>query len=547
MKYKIDQLSKTSQICKDYHVDPLLAKVIEEKGLSLEAYQQMINPRLIYHDFSLFTEGEMALDRIWEAIEKKEKIVIYGDYDCDGILATSILVQAFHELNIHVGFHIPNRFEDGYGLNVHRVEQMAEKGYNLIITVDNGIKAFEAVEKANELGVDVIITDHHTFEGDDYPDACAIVHPKLGDSYPMKEICGGFIAYKLAAALLGHHDPYLYSLAAITTISDMMPLRDENRSVVKRSLAFMAEKHYPQLDLLLGNQRYSTTSIGFIIAPKINAFGRLPEIVNPNNLVKFFQKDCPMRFMEAVSENAKKINTKRQSLTNAQYEEAMQEEHEHCLYYASENVHEGIIGLIAGKYTRTYEQPALVMHYDEESQTYKGSARGVNGFNIYKFFDAHKDLLIQFGGHAMAGGFSVAQSHFEDLHQALLKDINGRDFNAEKAVIPVSFEELTIDNVSSLEALEPYGQTNEQPLFILKDVTFDGLRQLSEGKHLRFDKTLEAGRFAALYFGKGDRYADYLNKELTMVGTLSINEYHGFKSVNMIIEEIVNDDDLEFA
>ena len=147
----------------------------------------------------------------------------------------------------------------------------------------------------------------------------------------------------------------------------------------------------------------------------------------------------------------------------------------------------------------------------------------------------------------MAGGFSVAQSHFEDLHQALLKDIDGRDFNAEKVVIPVSFEELTIDNVSSLEALEPYGQTNEQPLFILKDVTFDGLRQLSEGKHLRFDKTLEAGRFAALYFSKGDRYEDYRDQTLTLVGTLSINEYHGFKSVNMIIEEIVNDDDLEFA
>lgn len=544
MKYRVKTCSATRQISEDYHVNSLMAKVIEDKGLSQNDYQKLINPRLIYHDFSLFTEGEMALDRIKEAIENKEKIVIYGDYDCDGILATSILVQAFHEMGIQVGFHIPNRFSDGYGLNVKRVEQMAEKGYTLIITVDNGIKAFEAVEKANSLGVDVIITDHHTFENDEYPDAEAIVHPKLGDTYPMKEICGGFIAYKLASALLGHHDPYLFSLAAITTISDMMPLFDENRCLVRRGLDFMKAKHYPQLDLLLGNQDYSTTAIGFTIAPKINAFGRLPEMVNPNNLVKYFQKDASMQFMQTLCEFAKKINSRRQSLTNTQYETALESEHEHCLYYASSDVHEGIVGLIAGKYTRSFEQPALVMHYDEEHHTYKGSARGVSGFNIYKFFKRHEDLLIQFGGHAMAGGFSVDDEHFEALHEALLTDIDGRDFSNEQNVIAITLDDLSLENVASLSLLEPYGQSNEEPKFLLKDTSFDSLRQLSEGKHLRFDRQLNDVRFAALYFFKGDQYENYLDRPLSLVGSLSINEYKGYKSINMIIDEIVNDEDL---
>ena len=199
---------------------------------------------------------------------------------------------------------------------------MAQKGYSLIITVDNGVKAFEAVERANELGVDVIITDHHQFDND-LPDACTFIHTKLSPDYPFKEISGGFVAYKLASALLGRQDKYLYCLAAITTVSDMMPLLDENRSLVKKALIFMKEEKYPSLELLLGNQQtYSTTSIGFVIAPKINSFGRLPEFCSPNVLVKYFLKNAPRDFMVKVSQMAISLNTKRQTMTNQQYEMA---------------------------------------------------------------------------------------------------------------------------------------------------------------------------------------------------------------------------------
>jgi single-stranded-DNA-specific exonuclease len=540
MKYTIEGLTKTEDIMRDYKVNSLLAKVLESKNMDLEDYHALINPKLTYHDFSLFSEGEMAVERIREAIDQHEKICIYGDYDCDGILATAIMVQAFHELNVKVGYHIPNRFEDGYGLNVRRVEQMADKGYSLIITVDNGIKSFDAVEAANNRGVDVIITDHHTFDEDDYPDAMSIVHTKLSQDYPFKEICGGFVAYKLAATLLGHHDPYLYSLAALTTVSDMMPLLDENRSLVKRGLSFMEAHHYPQLDLLLGNQKYSATSLGFSVAPKINAFGRLPEMVNPNNLVKYFQKQVDPMFLEAVAKNAGTINSKRQSLTNKYYEEALQVPHDDFLYYSSSNIHEGVVGLVAGKYARDYNRPSFVMNYDEKTGIHKGSARGVEGFNLYEFFTAHSDLLKQYGGHAMAGGFSVDEDHFDLLKQAIEEEIVGRSFEASQEVIPLTNEDLTIDNVESLDALEPFGQGNEAPKFILKDVLFDDIRQLSSGKHLRLDKHLSGCDLACLYFSQGERYEELKRKgPITCVGSLSINEYRGKKSINFIIDDIL--------
>ena len=346
-----------------YNINSLLAKIFAYKNYSQSQIELMLSNRLIYHDFSLFSEAEITLERIYEAIENKEKICIYGDYDCDGILATSILVEAFRQLGVDVGYHIPNRLEDGYGLNCQRVEQIASKGYSLIITVDNGVKAYDAVERANELGVDVIITDHHNCE-EELPEAFSIIHTKISPDYPYKEISGGFVAYKLASALLKKHDKYLFCLAAITTISDMMPLLDENRALVKRALEFMKENKYPQLELLLGNnQKYSVTSIGFIIAPKINSFGRLSDLINPNHLVKYFRQDASIEILKAVSSKAVEINAKRQEMTNKQYQNVLTtlNSDEQFLYSYQNEIHEGLIGLVAGKYTRHYNRPSLVM------------------------------------------------------------------------------------------------------------------------------------------------------------------------------------------
>ncbi len=540
MKYKLIEPQNYQQIQNQYHINSLLAKVIESRGYDQQTLKDFLNPRLIYHDFSLFEEADMTLDRIHEAIENHEKICIYGDYDCDGILATTILVQAFLELGIEVGYHIPNRFTDGYGLNVHRVGQMAEKGYSLIITVDNGVKAFDAVERANELGVDVIITDHHQFDND-LPDACTFIHTKLSPDYPFKEISGGFVAYKLASALLGRQDKYLYCLAAITTVSDMMPLLDENRSLVKKALTFMKQEKYPSLELLLGNQQtYSTSSIGFTIAPKINSFGRLPEFCSPNVLVKYFLKKAPRDFMIKVSQMATSLNTKRQSMTNQQYEMAKEAMNDDFLYWASDQVHEGLIGLIAGKYTREYERPAFVMAYDKKKGLYKGSARSVEGFSLHQFFMEHQDQFVVCGGHSQAGGFTVDEEHFDSVRQCLEETLKDVSFQSTTSVLCIDEKDIDIANIESLSLLEPFGMGNEEPLYMLRNVSVSQIQQLSQGKHLKMEAGLDHSKMAMLYFQHGDLYGDLKNiKTINVVGTLQINEYRNQKSINFIIKDIV--------
>lgn len=540
MKYKIIEPQHYQQIQNQYHINSLLAKVIESRQYDENTLKDFINPRLIYRDFSLFEEADMTLERIHEAIENHEKICIYGDYDCDGILATTILVQAFLELGVEVGYHIPNRFDDGYGLNVKRVEQMAQKGYSLIITVDNGVKAFEAVERANELGVDVIITDHHQFDND-LPDACTFIHTKLSPDYPFKEISGGFVAYKLASALLGRQDKYLYCLAAITTVSDMMPLLDENRSLVKKALIFMKEEKYPSLELLLGNQQtYSTTSIGFVIAPKINSFGRLPEFCSPNVLVKYFLKNAPRDFMVKVSQMAISLNTKRQTMTNQQYEMAKEGMGDDFLYWSSDQVHEGLVGLIAGKYTREYERPGFVMAYDEKKGLYKGSARSIEGFSLHQFFMEHQDQFVAFGGHSLAGGFTVDEAHYDSCYQCIKDALKDLHLHPTTTVLHIDEQDIDIKNVESLSLLEPFGMSNEEPLYMLKDVPVSQIQQLSQGKHLKMQTDLNRSHVSMLYFQHGDLYGKLKNiKKMSVIGTLQINEYRNQKSLNFIIKDIV--------
>lgn len=540
MKYNIYKPHKYVEIGNQYRINSLLAKIIDFHNFDKSALESLLNPRLIYHDFSLFEEYDMTLERIQEAIENEEKICIYGDYDCDGILATTILYQTLLELGANVGYHIPNRLVDGYGLNIERVKQMEEKGYSLIITVDNGVKAFEAIEYACECGIDVIVTDHHQFDAD-LPEAFSIIHTRLSPEYPFKDISGGFVAYKLASSLLGRQDKYLYCLAAITTISDMMPLIDENRSLVKKALTFMEQEKYPSIELLLGNnQTYSTTSLGFVVAPKINSFGRLPEMCNPNILVRYFLKDAPTELLMKVSTLANEINAKRQSLTNEQYKLAMNTKHDHFLYFGSHEIHEGIVGLIAGKYSREYERPSFVMHYDKNTGLYKGSARSVDGFSLHEFFTKYSYLFEVCGGHEQAGGFSVSKSNYDKLYDVLEEELSMLSLSSVQNVLLIDENDIHIKNIESLNTLEPFGQGNEEPLFMLMNVPVQNIYTLSEGKHLKMDIEYPNIKFNALYFNKGNLLEQYKDKtNLHMIGTLSINTFRNVKSISFIVKDIV--------
>lgn len=540
MNWDIKQSYNYKEYMQNYSIHSLLAKVLASKNMNQDEIEKLLNPKLRYYDFSLFLDADIALDRIYEAIENDEKICIYGDYDCDGILSTAILVQAFLSLGKQVGYHIPNRKEDGYGLNCKRVQQMYEKGYSLIITVDNGIKAYEAIDLAASLGIDVIVVDHHEY--DELPDACAIIHTKMSPDYPFKEICGGFLAYKLASALLQKHDKYLFSLAAITTISDMMPLVDENRSLVKRALQFMEQEKYLQIELLLGeNQKYNVTNIGFIIAPKINSFGRLPELINPNHLVKYFLKDVDQAFAIKISQLAKSVNSKRQELTTSQYNNILKSDnYNDFLYVYDQEVHEGIVGLIAGKYTRQFQRPSFVMSYDKENGCYKGSARSIEEIPLNNIFDSLKEDMLQYGGHALAGGFTVAKDNILKFKEDIQMYLNSIDL-IEPSIEPLLIiqDDVSIDSVKELDLLEPFGQGNEETLFLLENVEVQSTRILSGGKHIRFDIIIPKGRMQALLFNCQDRIDELKDKKMiSIVGKLKINKYLNNESINMIIEDM---------
>lgn len=529
-----------------YQTNSLLSKVLDQRQMNQEQIKQL--GKMVFHDYELFAESQEVIERILEAIEQDESICIYGDYDCDGILATTILVKAFKMLGKDVGYHIPNRFVDGYGLNEARVQQMHEKGYTLIITVDNGIKAMEAIDLANELGIDVIVTDHHAFS-DDLPNAYAFLHTKLSPAYPFKEISGGVVAYKLAYRLLGKHDRYLYCLAAITTISDMMPLVDENKAMVKKALMLMKECHFPAIDLLLGdNPVYSSTSIGFNLAPKVNSFGRLPEEVNPANCVKYFMmgehpNPSEMSFLQAFASKAKAINSKRQTMTNQLYgmlKEEMKPEDDFIFLY-EQPVHEGLIGLLAGKFTKEYNKVSFLMNYDETNNVYKGSARSLGGFKLNEFLETASDDLLFYGGHALAAGFTVKFDCIPSFYDKIKNAVEQTDFQEEnKECIVLDEEDITLKNVASLRLLEPFGTCNEEPIFCIEDVLVARKNVLSGGKHLKISCIKEHVSFDAICFNCGDLIEQVNEGEkLSVIGQIAINEYQNRQYIQIILKDIL--------
>lgn len=543
MRWEILRPENYQVLMEEKQIHSLLAKVLCLRCEGLDNHVPL-------RDFSLFKDASTVLERIEKAIQYQEKVVIYGDYDCDGIMATSILVRAFELRGLNVGFHIPNRFVDGYGLNVQRVEEMAKKGYQLIITVDNGVSCHEAVARANELGIDVIITDHHDLP-ETLPEAYAIIHTRLSQDYPFKAISGGFVACKLATAILGQSDPYIYCMAALSTVSDMMPMIDENRTLVRMALQIMEKQHYLSFELLLGeNQKYNANALGFVLAPKINSIGRLNDGLNPNQCIKYFKhsgayNEQERQFKMQFASLAKEMNLSRQRLTTSQYDLATQNMLEigGGLVACSTQFHEGLVGLIAGKMTNHYYRPSFVVHIDQDQEIYKGSARSIAGIDMYDLLSSLKEDLIVFGGHQMAGGFSLEKSHWQhfldDLNVYLDQHLTEELLIEKKQAILLEPTDLSLMALRELASLEPFGQENEEPTFVLSLTHPTKIECLSEGKHLKLEFELPHGKLSALWFSHGQEYANLYKKErFEIYGQLSINKFRNFESIQMIIKEI---------
>ena len=528
-----------------FNLSNLVAKILSNRNILGREMQEddikkFLNPtRDDFYDPFLLPDMEQAVERIEQAINNNEKILIDGDYDADGITSTTILIKFFKEIGVEVDKYIPNRLEEGYGINNKALEEIKNRGIDLIITVDTGITANDQVKYANELGLDVIITDHHE-PSDEIPKAVAVIDAKRkNNKYPFNQLAGCGIAFKLTQAISIKRklEPSKYlknlDIVSIGTISDLVPLVDENRVIVKLGLMLVKQtKNIGLRKLLLKSQlkELDSTSISFGITPRINAAGRLGNQNDALNL--FITEDA--KEAERLSEILNSYNIERQKIGNKIYEEAisqLKDKEKNCIILGKEDWHHGVIGIVSSKITEKFNKPSILLCF--ENNIAKGSGRSVPGFDLYKAISSTKEYLLGFGGHTMACGLSLTVENFEKFKKEITKyiDENLDISKLEKEIYIdeiLTIDDLDIEKIKELKSLEPFGEENPEPIIMYKNVEINGIRTLSENKHLKLSLKKNDKIIDAIGFNLGELAEKYkIGDTIDIVGNIEINSFNG--------------------
>ncbi|MCY1048226.1 single-stranded-DNA-specific exonuclease RecJ, partial [Mammaliicoccus sciuri] len=502
------------QIIKKYKISPLLEKTLISKGYtSEEQIESLLSNEVLFHDPMLLSDMEKATSRIHKAIENDERILVYGDYDADGVTSTTILVKTLESMGATVGWYIPNRFTEGYGPSEAAFRNAHDEGVSLIITVDNGIQGHHEIDIANELGIDVIVTDHHEF-GETKPNAYAIVHPMHPDfNYPFKYLAGVGVSYKLSKALKADIPDAFLGLVAIGTIADLVSLTDENRYMVKQGLRILNEQPLPGIKSLLSvadfTDEVSEQTVGFIIGPRLNAVGRLDDARLAGELLMSDDDDEAMFLAEEVDQ----FNTERKAIVENITNEAMElaeiemQQNAQFLILAKEDWNEGVLGIVASRIVEKYHLPTIVLNVDIEQNHAKGSARSIEQVSMFEFLTNHSDLIRKFGGHHMAAGMTLDIDAIEPLKKALNQDMH--KITEGKKLLPqlivdaeIETSDITVDNIFDLERLRPFGTDLLAPLFSISNVPVKSVKGIGQGnKHLKL--TLTDKNIAALHWNAG--------------------------------------------
>ena len=452
---------------------------------------------------------QKAVDRINEAIENEEKILVYGDYDADGITSTVLLVETLISMGSNVSSYIPNRFEEGYGPNKEAFTKIINSGITLIITVDNGIAGVEEVDLANELGCDVIVTDHHKIQ-DTIPNAYAIIHPEHPEgNYPFKKLAGVGVAFKLAHALLEIFPDFLLDLVAIGTIADMVSITDENRIFVKQGLELINEDPRIGLKMLLElsgiDTKIDEQTVGFYIAPKLNSIGRMD---SAKLGLSFLMAEDPVT-ARALAEQIEQYNIQRKQVTEEIVKDVISkiensDKKQKNVIMVSGEYHEGVLGIVASNIVEKYQRPVFIMN--EKEGILKGSARSIFDFNIYVAMNKISDLFVAFGGHTLAAGFSFEQDNFEKIEEFLDNEFEefkqNNDLKANKNIdIVTSLEDISYQFLNSLDALKPYGMDFEKPTVLIENAMVLNKAYFgSEKQYLRLTIADEVGNLDCITF-----------------------------------------------
>ena len=494
-----------------YSISKNIAKILNARNITdmnsvkkyfSDEYEEGYDPFLMY-------DMQKAVDRINEAIENEEKILVYGDYDADGITSTVLLVETLISMGANVSSYIPNRFEEGYGPNKEAFTKIINSGITLIITVDNGIAGVEEVDLANELGCDVIVTDHHKIQ-DTIPNAYAIIHPEHPEgNYPFKKLAGVGVAFKLAHALLEIFPDFLLDLVAIGTIADMVSITDENRIFVKQGLELINDDPRIGLKMLLElsgiDTKIDEQTIGFYIAPKLNSIGRMD---SAKLGLTFLMAEDPVT-ARSLAEQIEQYNIQRKQVTEDIVKDVISkiensEKKQKNVIMVSGEYHEGVLGIVASNIVEKYQKPVFIMN--EKEGILKGSARSIFDFNIYIAMNKISDLFLAFGGHTLAAGFSFEKFNFEKIEEFLDKEFEefkrNNDLKANKNIdIVTSLEDISYQFLNSLDALKPYGMDFEKPTVLIENAmvlnkTYFG----SEKQYLRLTIADEVGNLDCITF-----------------------------------------------
>lgn len=561
-KFKNQHLnsSRVKQMAEEYKIPPVIATLLLNRGIEgkTAVHDYLSKSMQTVHNPNDLTDMTAAVERICTALSSGEKIVIYGDYDVDGITSTALLYAFLKSQNANVSYYIPKRKEEGYGINIMAVNKLSKEGTRLLITVDCGITAVGEVEFARLQGMDVIITDHHTCK-EKLPKAVAVVNPKRPDcDYPFDGLAGVGVAFKLILATamqLGLStrecfDQYV-ELAALGTIADVVPLLDENRVIADRGVASLAATHRPGLRALLevsgaDKRPLSASTIAFTLAPRLNAAGRLS---SASTAVELLLETDPKQ-AQAIARELDEENRLRQQTEQKIFEEALDliaqdpnAPQKKVLVLAKEGWHHGVIGIVASKINDLYYRPCILISY--ENGVGKGSGRSIPAFNLFDALTHCEDLLSTFGGHAIAAGLSINTSDLE----AFTKKINDYANSvlkpddllpAVKIDCQIRPEDVTLAAAKLLTKLEPFGMGNEKPSFAIRRLQVTAAATMGvDDKHLRLRLASANTVLNAVGFQMGS-YACRLQPGdfVDVAFCMDINYYQGNETVQLVLKDI---------
>lgn len=535
-----------TKIAKKAGLGPEVARLLFERGIKDETgLKKFLEPSLEdLHDPYLLHDMEKAVERIRQAIEQGELILIYGDYDADGMTSASIVKESLEQLGAECLVYLPNRFTDGYGPNASVYKYFIEQqGVSLIVTVDNGVAGHEAIDLARSMGVDVIVTDHHSMP-EVLPDAYAIIHPEHpGADYPFKHLAGCGVAFKLACALLEEVQVELLDLVAIGTIADMVSLTDENRILVQYGLEVLRNTQRMGLQEMfeiagISSSDVTEETVGFQLAPRLNALGRLDDPNPAIDLLTGFDD-------EEVHEIALLIhqkNEERKEIVQSIYDEAkdMVDPERSVQVLAKEGWNPGVLGIVAGRLLEELGQTVIVLNIEDGRA--KGSARSIEAVDIFEALGPHRELFIAFGGHAGAAGMTLEEDKLEvlsDLLEAYIRE-KGADVQGKNNLFldeELDLETLSLETVKSFERLAPFGMDNQKPVFYIRDFQVENARVMGAGNaHLKLKISKGEASFEVVAFGQGKWATEFSQtKQLELAVTLSVNQWNGQTTLQLMM------------